>query len=114
MGEADILGYRIAIMAEGEVRCCGSSIFLKVAAPKREAYQITEQELGETMQKLNEKLVQPKGVSSTSVLEGVILTSRIEGACHDPLMSKRPLLLKRHPSMKRLRHPRFCFSIRRP
>uniref|UniRef100_K3XD97 Uncharacterized protein n=1 Tax=Globisporangium ultimum (strain ATCC 200006 / CBS 805.95 / DAOM BR144) TaxID=431595 RepID=K3XD97_GLOUD len=29
MDEADILGDRIAIMAEGEVRCCGSSLFLK-------------------------------------------------------------------------------------
>jgi hypothetical protein len=97
--------------------CCADgtrAVFLKVVAPKREAFKIAEQELGETMQKLNEKLAQPKGVSSTSVLKGVILTSRIEGACHDPLMSKRPLLLKRHPSMKRLRHPRFCFSIRRP
>ncbi|KAH9091241.1 hypothetical protein LEN26_018836 [Aphanomyces euteiches] len=29
MDEADILGDRIAIMAEGERRCCGSSLFLK-------------------------------------------------------------------------------------
>ncbi|EGZ20190.1 hypothetical protein PHYSODRAFT_494903 [Phytophthora sojae] len=29
MDEADILGDRIAIMAEGEIRCCGSSLFLK-------------------------------------------------------------------------------------
>ncbi|KAF1787671.1 P-loop containing nucleoside triphosphate hydrolase [Phytophthora cactorum] len=29
MDEADILGDRIAIMAEGEMRCCGSSLFLK-------------------------------------------------------------------------------------
>ncbi|EGZ19833.1 ABC transporter lipid export ABCA family [Phytophthora sojae] len=29
MDEADILGDRIAIMAEGELRCCGSSLFLK-------------------------------------------------------------------------------------
>ncbi|TYZ68281.1 hypothetical protein PybrP1_002937 [[Pythium] brassicae (nom. inval.)] len=29
MDEADILGDRIAIMAEGELRCCGSSMFLK-------------------------------------------------------------------------------------
>jgi ATP-binding cassette subfamily A (ABC1) protein 3 len=29
MDEADILGDRIAIMAEGQVRCCGSSLFLK-------------------------------------------------------------------------------------
>nr|XP_042913769.1 phospholipid-transporting ATPase ABCA3-like [Parasteatoda tepidariorum] len=29
MEEADILGDRIAIMAEGEVQCCGSPIFLK-------------------------------------------------------------------------------------
>ncbi|KAE8984553.1 ATP-binding cassette sub-family A member 3 [Phytophthora fragariae] len=28
MDEADILGDRIAIMAEGELRCCGSSLFL--------------------------------------------------------------------------------------
>ena len=29
MDEADILGDRIAIMAEGVVKCCGSSMFLK-------------------------------------------------------------------------------------
>ncbi|GLD95409.1 hypothetical protein PINS_up004053 [Pythium insidiosum] len=29
MDEADILGDRIAILAEGRVRCCGSSLFLK-------------------------------------------------------------------------------------
>jgi ATP-binding cassette subfamily A (ABC1) protein 3 len=29
MDEADLLGDRIAIMAEGELRCCGSSLFLK-------------------------------------------------------------------------------------
>jgi ATP-binding cassette subfamily A (ABC1) protein 3 len=29
MDEADILGDRIAIMAEGEVQCIGSSLFLK-------------------------------------------------------------------------------------
>lgn len=29
MDEADILGDRIAIMAEGVVKCCGSSLFLK-------------------------------------------------------------------------------------
>ncbi|DAZ97518.1 TPA: hypothetical protein N0F65_009786 [Lagenidium giganteum] len=29
MDEADILGDRIAIMAEGKLRCCGSSLFLK-------------------------------------------------------------------------------------
>ena len=29
MDEADILGYRIGIMADGKLRCCGSSLFLK-------------------------------------------------------------------------------------
>jgi ABC-type multidrug transport system ATPase subunit len=29
MDEADILGDRIAIMADGKVKCCGSSLFLK-------------------------------------------------------------------------------------
>jgi ABC-type multidrug transport system ATPase subunit len=29
MDEADILGDRIAIMAEGDVQCTGSSLFLK-------------------------------------------------------------------------------------
>jgi len=29
MEEADILGDRIAIMADGEAYCCGSSLFLK-------------------------------------------------------------------------------------
>ena len=29
MDEADLLGDRIAIMAEGDVQCCGSSLFLK-------------------------------------------------------------------------------------
>ena len=29
MDEADILGDTIAIMSEGELRCCGSSLFLK-------------------------------------------------------------------------------------
>ena len=29
MDEADFLGDRIAIMAEGVIRCCGSSLFLK-------------------------------------------------------------------------------------
>ena len=29
MDEADHLGDRIAIMAEGVVKCCGSSLFLK-------------------------------------------------------------------------------------
>lgn len=29
MDEADVLGDRICIMAEGKVQCCGSSLFLK-------------------------------------------------------------------------------------
>ena len=29
MDEADILGDRIAIMTEGNIKCCGSSLFLK-------------------------------------------------------------------------------------
>ena len=29
MDEADLLGDRIAIMSEGVVKCCGSSLFLK-------------------------------------------------------------------------------------
>lgn len=29
MDEADVLGDRIAIMADGVVKCCGSSLFLK-------------------------------------------------------------------------------------
>ena len=29
MDEADVLGDRIAIMAEGVIKCCGSSLFLK-------------------------------------------------------------------------------------
>ena len=29
MDEADMLGDRIGIMAEGQLRCCGSSMFLK-------------------------------------------------------------------------------------
>lgn len=29
MDEADVLGDRIAIMADGEIKCCGSSLFLK-------------------------------------------------------------------------------------
>ena len=29
MDEADLLGDRIAIMADGALRCCGSSLFLK-------------------------------------------------------------------------------------
>lgn len=29
MDEADILGDRIGIMAEGKLKCCGSSLFLK-------------------------------------------------------------------------------------
>ena len=30
MDEADLLGDRIAIMGDGKLRCCGSSLFLKV------------------------------------------------------------------------------------
>ncbi len=29
MDEADLLGDRIAIMADGKIKCCGSSMFLK-------------------------------------------------------------------------------------
>lgn len=29
MDEADLLGDRIAIMAKGQIQCCGSSFFLK-------------------------------------------------------------------------------------
>lgn len=29
MDEADLLGDRIAIMADGVVKCCGTSLFLK-------------------------------------------------------------------------------------
>jgi len=29
MEEADLLGDRIAIMADGQLQCCGSSVFLK-------------------------------------------------------------------------------------
>ncbi len=36
MDEADVLGDRIAIMAAGEIQCCGSSLFLKNAFGKTE------------------------------------------------------------------------------
>lgn len=29
MDEADVLGDRIAIMSQGQIKCCGSSLFLK-------------------------------------------------------------------------------------
>lgn len=29
MDEADVLGDRIAIMSQGKIKCCGSSLFLK-------------------------------------------------------------------------------------
>lgn len=29
MDEADLLGDRIAIIAQGQLKCCGSSLFLK-------------------------------------------------------------------------------------
>ena len=29
MDEADVLGDRIAIMADGAIKCCGTSLFLK-------------------------------------------------------------------------------------
>lgn len=32
--EADLLGDRIAIMADGQLRCCGSSLFLKSRCDK--------------------------------------------------------------------------------
>jgi len=53
MDEADILADRIAIMAQGEVQCCGSGLFLKkkygcgyhlviVKEPQCDAQKITE------------------------------------------------------------------------
>ena len=32
MDDADLLGDRIAIMGDGKLRCCGSSLFLKVSS----------------------------------------------------------------------------------
>jgi len=33
MEEADILGDRVAILARGQLQCCGSSLYLKVTPP---------------------------------------------------------------------------------
>ena len=39
MDEADLLGDRIAIMADGELQCCGSSLFLKGKYGKPHVYK---------------------------------------------------------------------------
>lgn len=47
MDEADLLGDRIAIMAEGVVKCCGTSLFLKKAFGKyiKKIYSIFDKHL---------------------------------------------------------------------
>lgn len=42
MDEADLLGDRIAIMAKGELQCCGSSLFLKQKYGKYGRRQIAD------------------------------------------------------------------------
>ena len=41
MDEADLLGDRIAIMANGVIRCCGTSLFLKNKYGKRKVSELT-------------------------------------------------------------------------
>lgn len=41
MDEADLLGDRIAIMAKGELQCCGSSLFLKRKYGKERAGRLS-------------------------------------------------------------------------
>ncbi len=45
MDEADLLGDRIAIMAEGTVQCAGTSLFLKNKYGKTETWTGPEQKL---------------------------------------------------------------------
>lgn len=59
MDEADLLGDRIAIMAKGELQCCGSSLFLKrkygtgaAAGCAPGDSQVTESTLGEDLVKI--------------------------------------------------------------
>jgi len=68
MDEADILGDRIAIISEGRLRCCGSSMFLKKQFAS--GYYLTlvvldDERLQQTNEVADEKMA--NGVSSSVV-----------------------------------------------
>lgn len=79
MDEADLLGDRIAIMAKGELQCCGSSLFLK--------------------QKYGEQHRWGQGGGSNPIPYGVSAAGPVgwRNACW--YLSRRPLRLGREPSL---------------
>lgn len=56
MDEADILGDRIAIISNGKLQCCGSSLFLKKQYVDGYYLTIVKAESKEDLDKKNEKI----------------------------------------------------------
>jgi ATP-binding cassette, subfamily A (ABC1), member 3 len=63
--EADILGDRIAIMAGGQLRCAGSSLFLKKMYGV--GYQLTIEKRSNEGEKVNSQAINEKCVSTAKV-----------------------------------------------
>lgn len=68
MDEADVLGDRIAIMAEGQLRCCGSPLFLKKHYGV--GYQLTIEKHHDYVAKASEKQLLELDDHLTSIIEG--------------------------------------------
>jgi len=76
MDEADILGDRIAIISEGRLRCCGSSLFLKkqFASGYYLTLVVSDDERLRRAKKVSEEAM-AHGISSSVVRTGAMIAS---------------------------------------
>ena len=74
MEEADVLGDRIAIMAEGQVKCCGSPMFLKTNLGAGYSTTVTKdsQTASEPILKLVQKHAPTSKIKNENSLEIII------------------------------------------
>ena len=75
MDEADLLGDRIAIMAEGQLRCCGSSLFLKKKYGV--GYQLTIEKLPRSVEAGDAKQIEDdlQAIVKSNVTDSTLLSN---------------------------------------
>ena len=105
MDEADILGDRIAIMAEGQLRCVGSSLFLK----KKKNVETGE----EKAERCREAKEREEAAARAILAEARALKAASEAAAEATLADERALkawLLHTSPSPRARQKPRLPSS----
>ncbi|OXB63100.1 UNVERIFIED_CONTAM: hypothetical protein H355_009213, partial [Colinus virginianus] len=96
MDEADLLGDRIAIMAKGELQCCGSSLFLKRKYGKERAGRLFEALFTELELKREELGIASYGASVTTMEEVFLRVGKLVDSSMDIQAIQLPALQYQH------------------